>query len=118
MWIEQLQSGINIAIVFIAGTALTALFKIYLEKVVFMRKLFDFLGNFIPFIAFFMAASSKEVCHILGFLLGVTETVAFYFLLVMGFMFASNTIIFFWEISRDSAINQKKAKDTTDKPSN
>lgn len=118
MWIEQLQNGINVIIVFIAGTALTVLFKIFLEKIIFMRKLFEFFGHFVPFIAFFMAASSKEVCSIAGSLLGVTETTGFYFLAMMGFMYASNTIIFLGEISRDSAINQKQPKGAADKPSN
>lgn len=115
MWMEQLQNGINGVVAVVISVVLMTLAKIYLEKIVFMKKLFDFLGHFVPASMFLMASSSREMCRLTGSLMGVTEFEGFFFLALMGFMSAVSTVMFVAETSRDYPVTQEKSNKSPQK---
>ncbi|WP_371366328.1 hypothetical protein SRRS_07350 [Sporomusa rhizae] len=115
MWMEQLQSWLNIAIVYLIGIVATVTVKILLEKIIFMKKFFEFLGHFFPASLFLIASSSKEACEIIGRNLGGTTTEGFIVLAMFGIMFSGTTILFLSEIVRDYPLHQNKARHTPKK---
>ncbi len=107
MWIDQLQNWINIVVIFVVSTLGTAFAKIYLEKIIFTKKLLDFASHLIPTIIFFLASTSKEVCHWVGLLIGFSDVAGFYCLIWFGFMSLTTTLLFLFEISRNDAVSKK-----------
>lgn len=109
MWMEQMQNGMQAFILPVIGTVFMLIAKAIFEKMVAEKKVFTFLGHFVPTAAFLIASSSKEVCRIVGHSLGTTEAMGFSILVMFGFMFLANTALFLFENFSD-----KQLKDNGD----
>lgn len=116
MWIEQLQNGITIIIAFAIPVALATVIKIYLEKIIVMRKLFDFLGHIFPAVIFLWLASNKKICSAIGETALGDSTYGFVFLAMIGIMFLAGAITFAFEVfsgrlPKPTDKNDEKKKD-------
>ena len=114
MWINEFQNILGAVVLFIASNILLLIVKIFLERIIFVKKLFDFFGHLVPAVVFLAMASSGEICRIVGEYVGLTEKEGFYALIAIGFMFLASTTFFLLEIYfkdfRKSIFNQNHSK--------
>lgn len=107
MLIDYLQFAITALIAFAIPVALATIIKIYIEKIVLARKLWDFFWHIAPAILFLFLASKKEVWSVIGEAALGDSTFGFVFLFLLGIHSLVGAFLFAYEIFNGKHFGEK-----------
>ncbi len=110
MWIDYLQIGITAFIVFAIPVTLATIIKIYIEKIVMARKLWDFFWHIGPAILFLWIASNKKIWSAIGEFGFGDSTFGFVIFLLLGLQSLAGAFLFAYEIFTGKHLIEKTDK--------
>ncbi len=110
MLIEYLQIGIIAVIAFAIPVVLATIIKIYIEKIVMARKLWDFIWHIAPAILFLLIASKKQVWSTIGEVGFGNSTFGFFLFFSLGLHSLAAAFLFAYEIFTGEHLGEKTNK--------